>query len=133
MVKIKKLKNMVGYESNVPRCKTCIHYIPPRRFLINVGITTSYGHKLNREIYFDPKESLGIGTISGVGIGSTLSFSNPGVGASQIFIPTRSIYIPNHNLETGDSLIYSTNSGGAISVSVNLYLMCLAGFPTTIS
>jgi len=98
---------------------TDVLYEQSRRFSINVGITTSYGHKLNKEIYFDPKESLGIGTVSGVGIGSTLSFSNPGVGASQIFIPTKSIYIPNHNLETGDSLTYSKNSGDAISVSVD--------------
>jgi hypothetical protein len=96
---------------------TDVLYEHPRRFSINVGNTTSYGYKLNREIYFDPKESLGIGTLSGVGIGSTLSFSNPGVGVSQIFIPTRTIYIPNHNLETGDSLVYSTNSGNAISIS----------------
>ena len=96
---------------------TDVLYEQPRRFSINVGNTTSYGYKLNREIYFDPKESLGIGTLSGVGIGSTLSFSNPGVGVSQIFIPTRTIYIPNHNLETGDSLVYSTNSGNAISIS----------------
>jgi len=88
-----------------------------RRFTINVGVTTSYGYGVNKEIYFDPKESLGIGTISGVGIGTTLSFSNPGVGASQIFIPTRAIYIPNHNLETGDTLTYSTNTGTPISVS----------------
>ena len=61
----------------------------------------------------------GVGTISGVGIGSTLTFSNPGVGITQIFIPTRTIYFPNHNLETGDSLIYSTNIGTSISVSNN--------------
>jgi len=98
---------------------TDVLYESPRRFLINVGNTTSYGYKVNKEIYFDPKESLGIGTISGVGIGSTLSFSNPGVGITEIFIPTRSIYIPNHNLQTGDSLVYSTNSGSPVSISTN--------------
>jgi hypothetical protein len=96
---------------------TGIFYENSRRFTINVGVTSSYGYKVNKEIYFDPKESLGIGTISGVGIGTTLSFSNPGVGASQIFIPTRAIYAPNHNLETGDTLTYSVNTGTPISVS----------------
>ncbi len=96
---------------------TKIFYENTRRFTINVGVTTSYGYKVNKEIYFDPKESLGIGTISGVGIGTTLSFSNPGVGVSQIFIPTRTIYIPKHNLETGDTLTYSVNTGTPISVS----------------
>lgn len=96
---------------------TDILYEIPRRFAINVGIPTSYGYKVNKEIYFDPKESLGIGTIAGVGIGSTLVFSNPGVGLTQIFIPTKSIYIPNHNLETGDELTYLTNDGSSILVS----------------
>jgi hypothetical protein len=90
-----------------------------RRFSINAGDTVSYGYKANKEIYFNPKESIGVGTISGVGIGSTLSFVNPGVGITQIFIPTRTIYIPDHNLQTGDSLVYSTNSGDSISVSNN--------------
>ena len=98
---------------------TDILYEQPRRFSINVDDTISYGYKLNREIYFDPSESLGIGTLSGVGIGSTLSFSSPGVGVSQIFIPTRTIYIPNHNFKTGDSLVYSTNTGSAVSISTN--------------
>jgi hypothetical protein len=94
-----------------------ILYQVPRRLTINAGFTTSFNHKENREYYFNPKESLGIGTVSGVGIGTTISFSNPGVGATQIFIQTKSIYLPNHKLETGDELIYSTNNGSPISVS----------------
>jgi len=68
---------------------------------------------------------LGIGTVvtfstrSEIGIGSTIIFSNPGTGATQIFIPTKSIYISNHRLDTGDELIYSTNGGNPIGVSTN--------------
>ena len=76
-------------------------------------------HKLNKELYFNPVESLGIGTTAGPGISTTLIFSNPGVGATQISIPTKSIYIPNHKLESGDELIYSFNGGSSISVSDN--------------
>ncbi len=94
-------------------------YELPRRLSINVGSTTSYTNKVNKEIYFNPAESLGIGTISGAGIGKTITFSNPGVGITQIFIPTKAIYIPNHNLNTGDELTYSLNSGDSISVSSN--------------
>ena len=88
----------------------------PRKLYINVGYKTSYEFRYNKEIYFDPKETLGIGT---VGIGSTLSFSNPGAGASQVFIPLRALYLPNHQLETGDTLTYHTNNNGAIGVSTN--------------
>ena len=96
-----------------------ILYEIPRRFTVNGAYSSFSNKKLNKEIYFDPKESLGIGTVSGAGIGVTIFFSNPGLGVTSIFIPTKSIYIPNHNLDTGDELIYSTNSGTEISVSIN--------------
>ena len=90
-----------------------------RKLKFNFGISTSYNFDVNKEFYFDPKESVGLGTTSGVGIVSTIYFSNPGVGITQITIPTQSIYIENHNLNTGDSLIYSSNGGNTISVSTN--------------
>ena len=74
---------------------------------------------LNKEIYFNPKESIGLGSLNGVGIGTTLSFSNPGAGITQIFIPTQSIYLPNHDLKTGDVLSYHKNGGSSIGVSTN--------------
>jgi len=85
----------------------------------NFGISTSYNFDIDREIYFDPKESIGLGTVSGVGIVSTLYFSNIGVGITQLTIPTQSIYIKNHNLITGDSLTYSANGGTQVSVSTD--------------
>jgi hypothetical protein len=91
----------------------------PRKFTLSFGISTSYNFNVNREFYFNPKESIGLGTTSGVGIVSTLYFSNPGVGVTQVTIIPRSIYIKDHNLTTGDSLIYSTNGGSPISVSTN--------------
>jgi len=91
-----------------------------RKFVCNFGISsTSYNYNYNKEIYFTPAESLGIGTTAGVGIGSTLSFSNPGVGISHINIPTRSIYLPNHKLQTGLELVYSSNGLTPISISTN--------------
>ena len=91
----------------------------PKRFSFNLGISTSYNFKINKEIYFNPTESVGLGTTSGVGIVSTLYFSNPGFGVTQISIPTKTIYLPNHNLNTGDTLVYSSNGGTRVSVSTN--------------
>jgi hypothetical protein len=98
---------------------TEVLYEISRKLTINSGITTQYNYKINREIYFNPIDSLGIGTISGVGIGTTIIFSNPGVGITQLFVPTQSIYIPNHQLLSGDELIYSSNDGVPIGVSTN--------------
>ena len=98
---------------------TEILYENPRKLKITSGITTSYDYKLNRQIYFNPKDSVGLGTIAGVGIGTTITISNPGAGITQIFIPTKTIYLPNHKLETGDILTYSPNIGSSIGVSTN--------------
>jgi hypothetical protein len=98
---------------------TDVLYEIPRKLFINAGFKTQYDYKINREIYFNPIDSLGIGTLSGVGVGTTIALSNPGVGITQIFVPTQSIYIPNHQLSTGDELIYSSNGGVPIGVSTN--------------
>ena len=92
----------------------------PRKFYFSSKIVnTPYQYEYTKEFYFDPNETVGVGTTSGVGIGYTLSFSNPGVGLTQIFIPTKSLYIPNHNLNTGDELVYNTNGGGSIAISTD--------------
>jgi len=83
-----------------------------RELSINVGFNTNDNVKRNTEIYFNPLESVSVG----VGIGTTLSFANPGAGVSELFVPSKSIYIPNHNLETGDKLTYNANTGTALSV-----------------
>ena len=98
---------------------TEVLYENPRKLIANSGFKTSYDYKINKQIYFNPVESVGLGTRSGVGIGTTIFFSNPGAGITQIFIPTKTIYIPNHQLETGDQLTYSPNGGNVIGVSTN--------------
>jgi len=94
-----------------------ILYEDPRKFTVNIsGLTTDKNFTINRELYFDPAESVGTGTATGAGIGTTVTFSNPGIGATQVFVPTRAIYIPNHNLKINDILTYSTNGGTPLYV-----------------
>ena len=94
----------------------------PRRFTIKSGFKTKYDFKRNREIYFNPTETVGLGTTA-VGIGSVLQFSSFGLntvglgttfGSSTLGVPIKSLYIKNHRLETGDSLTYSPNGGQGI-------------------
>ena len=59
------------------------------------------------------------GTSTSVGIGTTLGISNPGSGKTQIFVETRSIFLPNHGLRTGDVLTYQTNGGSSIGIATN--------------
>ena len=83
----------------------------PRKFTINTGFKTDYSYSANREIYFDPNESVGIGTSAIAGIGSTVVFSMPGIGATQVFVPYSQIYLPNHGLKTGEKVRYSNHGG----------------------
>jgi hypothetical protein len=88
-----------------------------RKFKFNLGISTSYyNYKLNKEFYFNPQESISLGS---VGINSTLYFENPGVGSTYITIPSKSIYLDNHNLKSGDQLFYSSNGGSSILASTD--------------
>ena len=90
-------------------------YQNQRKVFINLkNNIKNQNYKLNKELYFDPNESLGIGTI--VGVGHTIVFSNPGSGLTSITIPQKTIYLPDHDLETGDKLLYKTNTGIGISV-----------------
>ena len=86
----------------------------PRRLYIQPGFVRPEYYYFNTEFYFDPAETLGIGT---VGVGITVAISNPGTGLTSLFLPTKSVYLPSHGLETGDRLTYSTNGGSGILVS----------------
>jgi hypothetical protein len=90
----------------------------PTKFSYNfVGFGVTFYD--NRELYFNPPESVGLGTTSGVGIGLTLYFSNPGAGGTSLFIPTRTIYIPGHGIPTGTELLYRSNGGSPLSISTD--------------
>ena len=73
-----------------------------RKFTFNSDREDNVKFELNKQIYFDPRESVGVGTLTGTGVGSTIFFSNPGAGITQVFIENRGIFLPNHNLKTGD-------------------------------
>ena len=87
----------------------------PRKFSINVGtLRTTQTLQFNKEIYFNPVETLGIGT---VGAGTTLRFSNPGAAAtSSLNVPDRVIYYPFHGFNLNDPVKYSTGGGNPIVV-----------------
>ena len=101
---------------------TTVLYEDPRKLVVNAGFKTTYDCKLNKQIYFIPNESVALGTATGVGIGTTIQFySQPGypsvgAGITQVFIPTKTIWIKDHGLDTGDILTYSPNRGSGLDV-----------------
>ena len=67
----------------------------------------------NRIVYFNSIDNIGFNstgtTYSVVGVGTSTKVNR--------FVPSKSIYIPNHKFYTGQQLIYSYSSGIGISVS----------------
>ena len=110
-----------GFNSTIGAAHTVTAIVKqkPRIVQITAGIKTTFNAKRNTQLYFNPLESVAQGTAIGVGIGSTLTFSRPGVGLTELIIPTKSIRIPSHNLETGDILTYSPNNGTGLGVQNN--------------
>lgn len=89
----------------------------PRALTINSGAArTTQTLRLNNVLYFNPSEAVGLGTVLGTNIGTAVTFSNPGAGASSIVIPPQAIYYPNHGLEINDVVEYATNGGDSIQV-----------------
>ena len=103
-----------GISCGLAHTNGSILFEDPRKFRINVGaLKTTNALQINEEYYFYPQEVVGVGT---VGVGSTITFSNPGVGVTQIFVPTKQIYLPNHGLDVNDRLYYNRQGGTAIGV-----------------
>ena len=69
-----------------------------RSITFNLGINTDIQTRVNVPYYFNPSESVAIGTASGVGIGSTVKYSYRvvGGGSTEIFIPTQNIFLQDH-------------------------------------
>jgi hypothetical protein len=112
-----RVQRAVEGSTGASHTNSSILFEDPKKFRINVGtLKTTRVFNINSVLYIDPTESIGLGTILGTGIGNTITFSNPGVGLSQVFVEPQSIYYPNHNLRLNDSLFYSSNGGTSLQV-----------------
>ncbi len=86
----------------------------PNSFTIDKNIE-DFDSKLNNKVYFNPVESIGVGTQSGNSSFVTFNFADFTV---QRDIPTRSIYLENHPFITNQKVLFTPPSG-SISVSTN--------------
>ena len=102
---LRSVNGVVGVEHTVGTAAT----VTQRKLSISAGFKTDFDYKVNKQIYFNPIEVVGLGSTGGVGIGTTIFFENPGAGATSIVIPTKTIFIKDHGLETGDIVTYSSN------------------------
>ena len=114
--RIRVLRSVAGTDSSSHSVGSALT-VAQRKLSIDVGVNTTHDFKINQQYYFNPTESVALGSSAGVGIGSTIFFSNPGSGGTSIFIPTKTIFLKDHNLSTGDQVTYSSNGGSGIVAS----------------
>ena len=95
--------------------------IKQRKFEFNAGFNTDFYSYENRQVYFDPGESLSLGVDSSNDAGTKITFSDPGAGIKKIFVPTQSIYLKNHPFKTNDEVLYSPNSNFTSNSVIGMY------------
>jgi hypothetical protein len=79
---------------------TSIYFIPDT-FIINKSVN-SFDSKINDLVYFNPENSIGIGTTSGICVEGTY---NVGIQTNnKISLQTQAIYLPNHPFKTGQEV-----------------------------
>ena len=86
-----------------------------KTFLINQKIDY-FDSKLNDVVYFNPTESVGVGTTSGVGYSTSFTFGQETITGS---IPTQRISLDNHPFETNQRISFNKNGNGNISISTS--------------
>ena len=85
--------------------------IDQRRFEFKSDYDNSFKFRTNKEYYFDPQESVALSPGYGnPGTGSTIAFEVPGAGGTSIYIKPQAIYLKDHDLKTGDAIVYNVNN-----------------------
>ncbi len=82
-------------------------------FTIKANVKNIIDSTQNQQVYFNPTESIGIGTIPGEQYQTTFDYASRNVSLS---IPTQSIYLRNHPFRTNQELNYV---GTGVSVSTD--------------
>ena len=78
---------------------------------INIPVKTQkFDSKVNDVVYFNGKQSVGVGTTAGGGISVDYWIGNL---KQNLSIPTRTIHIPNHPFKTGQKVSLNKKTGSA--------------------
>ena len=92
---------------------TQINFIPDS-FTISQNIDY-FESKVNDKVFFNPKESVGVGTTTGITNTITLQFGDSTITRN---IPTQGIYIENHPFTNNQRVVFASN-GNPIAISTS--------------
>ena len=110
----REFNNVVGVAHSAGQTVTSLN----RSFNINVGLDQNIITNVNYPYYFNPVESVSLGSTAGVGVGNTITYTYKvsGNGISSTFVPTQQIFLQEHGFITGQKLLYSNGGGDSLSV-----------------
>jgi predicted RNA-binding protein with TRAM domain len=108
IVKVKRGSTGVSHTAT-----TQINFIPDS-FAISQNIDY-FDSKVNNKVYFNPKQSVGVGTTAGITNSIALQLGDSTITRN---IPTQGIYIENHPFTNNQGVIFTTN-GTNISISTS--------------
>ena len=75
-----------------------------------------FDSKVNDKVYFNPRESVGVGTTAGKGYQLSYSFGQETITGS---IPTQRISLDDHPFQTNQKLTFNTNGNNPIFISTS--------------
>jgi hypothetical protein len=90
-----------------------------KEFTYELDKIVSLSTPKNEVVFFDASSSVGVGLSYGVGIGTTISYIGAGNSQKSIFIPTRSIFLPDNPLIHGEEVFYSPGAGTSLTYSLD--------------
>ena len=112
--RVRVLRGIDGTQVVSHSAGTVVRDDPRKLRFLSTGINTQRNLAINKQLYFTPNEAVGVGT-STVGTATTITFSNPGVGLTQVRVGQQQIYLPDHGLSLNTPMIYYTNGGTSIA------------------
>ena len=94
---------------------TAVSFLPDS-FTISKSLD-KFESKIDDKVFFNPKESVGVSTINGVGYSTSFTFGN--ISTVNRSIPSKGIYIDNHPFKTNQPVTYVVGTGTTLIVSTD--------------
>ena len=107
--RIRVLREVLG-TSGAAHTATTIFYEEPRKFTANVGFNTTFDFVINKELYFEPQNTLALGMSAELALELLLPSSTLDLVQPTSSCQHRRYTCQVHGLKTGDELIYRLNS-----------------------
>ena len=109
ILRVRRLVSSITGLSEISHAESSNINLIPNSFTIRTNSIEEFDSKINNKRYFNARESVGIGTTTGVSIEKSFTFGDSTVTRS---IPTKSIYIENHPFKNDQAVTLTIPASG---------------------